>query len=50
MGEEGREETSYELAETVCFRSMSDLNGTYLTNGRTAGKLDMKSSAEYRRN
>ena len=30
---ERREITSYELAEIVCFRSMSDLNGTYQTNG-----------------
>ena len=48
--ESGREITSYELAETVCFRSISDLNVTYLNNGRMAGKFDMKSSEEYRRN
>ena len=45
-----REITSYELAETICFRFVSDLNGTYITNGRIAGKLDMKSNEEYRRN
>lgn len=44
MSEEGRKVTSYELAKAVCFRSTSNLNGTYLNNDCTKGRFDMEAA------